>query len=83
MLESELHKAKFDPRKVLKVNESGMSIVQGTRTNVLSVKQKQDARLSTTERVSSFTTVVACMSAMGYSATVDCVSGGQTETKTA
>jgi hypothetical protein len=65
LLKSELQKVKFDPAKVYNVDETGISIVQGTRTNVLSVKgKKQVARLCSAER-GSLMTVVTCMSVGG------------------
>jgi hypothetical protein len=51
LLKSELQKVKFDPAKVYNVDETRISIVLGTRTNVLSVKgKKQVTRLSSEER---------------------------------
>jgi hypothetical protein len=52
-------------RKVYTVDETGISIAQDTRTNVLSVKgKKQVARLSSAER-GPLMTAVTCMSASG------------------
>jgi hypothetical protein len=60
-----LQKVKFDPAKVYDVDETGISIVQGTRANVLGVKgKKQVVRLSSAER-GCLMTAVTCMSASG------------------
>jgi hypothetical protein len=65
LLEPELQKVKSDPAKVYNVDETGISIFQGTRTNVISVKgKKQVARLSSAER-GSLMTIVTCMSGSG------------------
>lgn len=65
LLKSESQKAKFYPAEVDNVDETGTSIVQGTRTCDLSVKGKKEVARSSSAESGSLMPVVTCMSASG------------------
>lgn len=66
LLKPELDKIQFNPHKIFNVDETGITVVQGTRSKVISMKGKKEVgKLSSAER-GALITVVICMNAAGF-----------------
>lgn len=66
ILEKELPKIEFDPTKIFKVDETGVTIAQHKMEKVLCLKgQKHVGGISSAER-GALITLVTCMSASGF-----------------
>ena len=65
ILRPQLEKVGFNPMKVYNVDETGVTVVQGSRSKVISIKgKKQVTKLSSAER-GKLDTIVTCMNAAG------------------
>ena len=65
LLKPELEKINFNSSRIYNVDETGMTIVQGSRSKVISIKGKKEvSKLSSAER-GKLITAVTCMSASG------------------
>lgn len=65
LLKPELASVNFDPHKIFNVDETGVTIVQGTRSKVISIKGKKEVGKLTSAERGALITVVTCMNAAG------------------
>jgi hypothetical protein len=83
LLKSELQKVKFDLAKVYNVDETLISIIQGTRATVASVKEEASRQIVLGRKVFLADTCDMRECHWGCCAKADCVFQGLTETGSA